>query len=176
MNANAKTGTTQPAFGTAGAEVLEGMAALGRDALEKTMRMTAEATVRAYRGAAAASAAQIEEAQALRAKMGGADGAGGNASVVSASSEAAIAGLETCMEKAIDYTCAAADVGIETAGRAMSARTLDEWITVQIDSATRMMNLGLAQSAELVRIVTDASARSANPLGAARAEDAAPAA
>ena len=176
MNASAKTGTTQPAFGTAGAEVLESMAALGRDALEKTMRMTAEATVRAYRGAAAASAAQIEEAQALRAKMGGgAVGAGENAFAVSASSEAAIAGLETCMEKAIDFTCAAADVGIETAGRAMSARTLDEWITVQIDSATRMMNLGFAQSAEFVRIVTDASARSANPLGA-RAEDAAPAA
>lgn len=174
MNASANTGTTQLAFGTAGAEVLESMAALGRDALEKTMRMTAEATVRACRGAAAASAAQIEEAQALRAKMAG-GGAGENAAAVSASSEAAIAGLETYMEKAIDYTCAAADVGIETAGRAMSARTLDEWITVQIDSATRMMNLGFAQSAEFVRIVTDASARSANPLGA-RAEDAAPAA
>lgn len=176
MNASAKTGTTQSALGTAGAEVLESMAALGRDALEKTMRMTAEATVRAYRGAAAASAAQIEEAQALRAKMAGAaDGAGENAAAVSVSSEAAIAGLETYMEKAIDYTCAAADVGIETAGRAMSARTLDEWVTVQIDSATRMMNLGLAQSAELVRIVTDASARSADPLGA-RAEDTGPAA
>ncbi len=170
MNASAKTGAAH------GPEVLESVAALGRDAFEKTMRMTAEATVRACRGAAAASAAQIEAAQALRAKMGAASdaGAGENASAVSASTEAAIAGLETSMEKAIDYTCAAADVGIKTAGRALSARTLDEWITVQVDSATRMMNLGLAQGAEFARIVTDASTRWASPLGA-QTEDTAPA-
>ena len=168
MNANAKTGAAH------GPEVLESVAALGRDAFEKTMRMTAEATVRACRGAAAASAAQIEAAQALRAKMGVGAAADENVSAVSASTEAAIAGLETSMEKAIDYTCAAADVGIETAGRALSARTLDEWITVQVDSATRMMNLGLAQGAELARIVTDASTRWASPLGA-QTEDTAPA-
>ena len=168
MNASAKTGAAH------GPEVLESVAALGRDAFEKTMRMTAEATVRACRGAAAASAAQIEAAQALRAKMGVGADAGENASAVSASTEAAIAGLETSMEKAIDYTCAAADVGIETAGRALSARTLDEWITVQVDSATRMMNLGLAQGAELARIVTDASTWWASPLGA-QTEDTAPA-
>ena len=164
MNASAKTGAAH------GPEVLESVAALGRDTLEKTMRMTAEAAVRACRGAATAGAAQIEAAQALRAKMGVGAGAGENASAVSASTEAVIAGLETSMEKAIDYACAAADVGIETAGRALSARTLDEWITVQVDSASRMMNLGLAQGAELARIVTDTSTRWASPLGA-RAED-----
>ena len=168
MNATAKTGTTQSAFGTAGPEVLESAAALGRDALEKTMRLTAEAAVRACRRATAAGAEQLEAAQALRAKMG--DGGSENLSAVSASSEAAIAGIETYLEKAIDCTRAAADAGIETAGRAMSARTLDEWITVQIDSATRMMNLGLAQSAELARIVTDTSTRCADPLRA-RVED-----
>ena len=168
MNANEKTGTTRPAFGAAGPEVLESLAAFGRDALEKTMRMTAEATVRACRGAAAASTAQLETAQALRAKMGA--GGNENVSAMAASSEAAIAGIETYMEKAIDCTRAAADAGIETVGRAMSARTVEEWITVQIDSATRMMNLGLAQSAELARIVTDTSTRCAGPLGA-RTED-----
>ena len=172
MNASAKSGNGQSAFGTAGPEVVESVAALGRDAVEKTMRMTAEATVRACRGAAAAGAAQLEAAQALRAKMGG--GGSENVSALSASSEAAIAGLETCMEKAIDWTRAATDAGIETAGRAMAARTLDEWITVQIDASTRMMNLGLAQSAELARIVTDTSARCADPLKA-QAENAAPA-
>ncbi len=167
MNANAKTGAAQSAYGTVDPEVLESVAALGRDAFEKTMRMTAEATVRACRGAAAAGTAQIEAAQALREKMGG----GGSANVsglsaLSASSEAAIAGLETCMEKAIDWTRAATDAGIETAGRTMAARTLDEWVTVQIDASNRMMNLGLAQSAELARIVTDTSARCADPLKA----------
>ena len=168
MNASAKTGAAH------GPEVLESVAALGRDTLEKTMRMTAEATVRACRGAAAASAAQIEAAQALRAKMSVGGGADENASAVSASTEAAIAGLETGMEKAIDYACATADVGIEAAGRALSARTLDEWIAVQVDSASRMMNLGLAQGAELARIVTDASTRCASPLGTP-AEDTVPA-
>ena len=173
MNASVETGTTRSAFGAVGPEVLESVAALGRDALEKTMRMTAEATVRACRGAAAASVAQLEAAQALRAKMGA--GGSENVSAMAASSEAAIAGFETYVEKAIDCTRAAADAGIETAGRAMSARTLDEWITVQIDSATRMMNLGLAQSAELARIVTDTSTRCADPLEA-RVEDTAQAA
>ena len=168
MSASAKTGATQSAFGTAGPEVLESVAALGRDAVEKTMRMTAEATVRACRGAAATSTAQLEAAQALRAKMG--SGGNENVSALSASSEAAIAGMETCMEKAIDWTCAATDAGIESVGRSLAAKTLDEWLTVQIDSATRMMNLGLAQSAELARIVTDTSTRCADPLRA-RAEE-----
>ena len=159
MNASAKTGTTH---GTAGPEVLESVAALGRDAFEKTMRMTAEATVRACRGAAAAGTAQLEAAEALRAKMG--NGGSENVSALSASSEAAIAGMETCMETAIDWTRAATDAGIETVGRSLAAKTLDEWVTVQIDSATRMMNLGLAQTAELARIVTDTSTRCADPL------------
>lgn len=173
MNASVKTGTERAAYGAAGPEVLESVAALGRDALERTMRMTAEATVRACRGAAEAGTAQLEAAQALREKMGG--GASGNVSglsALSASSEAAIAGLETCMEKAIDWTRAATDVGIETAGRTMATRTLDEWVTVQIDASTRMMNLGLAQAAEFARIVTDTSARCADPLKA-RVESAA---
>ena len=161
MNASAKSGTTH---GTAGPEVLESVAALGRDAVEKTMRMTAEATVRACRGAAAAGTAQLEAAQALREKVGG--GGTANVSALSASSEAAIAGMEACMEKAIDWTRAATDAGIETVGRAMAARTLDEWVTVQTDASTRMMNLGLAQAAELARIVTDTSARCADPLKA----------
>ena len=164
MNASTKTGTAQSAFGTAGPEVLESVATLGRDAVEKTMRMTAEATVRACRGAAAAGTAQLEAAQALRARMG--SGGSENVSALSASSEAAIAGMETCMEKAIDYTRAATDAGIETVGRSLAARTPDEWLTVQIDSATRMMNLGLAQTAEFARIVTDTSTRCAEPLKA----------
>ena len=161
MNASAKSGTTH---GTAGPEVLESVAALGRDAFEKTMRMTADATVRACRGAAAAGTAQIEAAQALRAKMG--NGGSENVSALTASSEAAIAGMETCMETTIDWTRAATDAGIETVGRSLAAKTLDEWFTVQIDSATRMMNLGLAQTAELARIVTDTSTRCADPLKA----------
>ena len=161
MKASAKTGTTH---GTAGPEVLESVAALGRDAFERTMRMTADATVRACRGAAAAGTAQLEAAQALRAKMG--NGGGENVSALSASSEAAIAGMETCMETAIDWTRAATDAGIETVGRSLAAKTMDEWFTVQIDSATRMMNLGLAQTAELARIVTDTSTRCADPLKA----------
>lgn len=163
MNASAKTGNGQSAFGTAGPEVLESVAALGRDALEKTMRMTADATVRACREAAAAGTAQLEAAQALRAKMGY---GGENLSALSESSEAAIAGIETYMEKTIEWTRAATDAGVETVGRAMSARTLDEWISVQVDASTRMMNLGLAQSAELARIVTDTSTRCASPLKA----------
>lgn len=159
MNASAKTGT---AHGPARPEVLESVAALGRDAVEKTMRMTAEATVRACRGTAAAGTAQLEAAQALREKVGG--GGTANVSALSASSEAAIDGMETCMEKAIDWTRAATDAGIETAGRALAARTLDEWVTVQIDASTRMMNLGLAQAAEFARIVTETSARCADPL------------
>ena len=159
MKASAKTGTTH---GTAGPEVLESVAALGRDAFEKTMRMTAEATVRACRGAAAAGTVQLEAAEALRAKMG--NGGSANVSALSASSEAAIAGMETCMETAIDWTRAATDAGIETVGRSLAAKTLDEWFTVQIDSATRMMNLGLAQTAELARIVTDTSTRCTDPL------------
>lgn len=170
MNDDANAGTTHPAPGSAGPEMLESAAALGRDALEKTMRMTAEATVRACRGAAAAGAAQLEAAQALHAKAGGGR-TGENVSALSASAEAAVAGLETCMERAIHYTCAAADAGLETAGRAMSARTLDEWITVQIDSAARMMNLGLAEAAEVARIVTDTSSRCADPIRA-RVEEA----
>jgi len=161
MKASAKTGTTH---GAAGPEVLESVAALGRDAFEKTMRMTAEATVRACRGAAAAGTAQLEAAEALRAKMG--NGGSANVSALSASSEAAIAGMETCMETAIDWTRAATDAGVETVGRSLAAKTLDEWFTVQIDSATRMMNLGLAQTAELARIVTDTSTRCADPLKA----------
>ena len=47
---------------------------------------------------------------------------------------------------------------------------MDEWLTVQIDSATRMMNLGFAQASELARIVTDTSTRCAGPLKA-RTED-----
>lgn len=168
MDANAKTGTTQSAFGTAGPETLESMAALGRDAFERTMRMTAEATVRACRGAAAASTAQLEAAQALREKMG--NGTSENASALSATSEAAIAGMETCMEKAIEFTRANADAGIEAVGRTLAAKTMDEWLTVQFDSATRMMNLGLAQASEFARIVTDTSTRCADPLKA-RVED-----
>ena len=172
MNDDANAGTTHPAPGSAGPEMLESAAALGRDALEKTMRMTAEATVRACRGAAAAGAAQLGAAQAPSAKAGGGGArAGENISAISASAEAAVAGLETCMERAIHYTCAAADIGLETAGRAMSARTVDEWVAVQIDSATRMMNLGLAEAAEVARIVTDTSSRCADPLRA-RVEDA----
>ena len=167
MNTSAKTGNGQSASGTAGPEVLESAAALGRDAFEKTMRMTAEATVRACRGAAAAGAARIEAAEAVRAKMGD---AGKNVTAISASAEAAIAGMETCMETAIDWTRAATEAGVETVGRSLAAKTLDEWFSVQIDASTRMMNLGFAQSAELARIVTDTSTRCADPLKA-RVED-----
>ena len=167
MNASAKTGTTQSASGMPGTEAIESMAALGREALERTMRMTAEATVRACRGAAAAGAAQVEAAQALREKMG--SGTRENASALSASSEAAIAGVETCMENAIEFTRAATDAGMETVGRSLAARTLDEWVGVQIDATTRMMNLGLAQAGEVARIVTDTSSRCVEPFKA-RAE------
>ena len=168
MDASAKTGTTRSAFGTAGPETFESMAALGRDAFERTMRMTAEAAVRACRGAAAASATQLDAAQALREKMG--NGARENASALSAASEAAIAGMETCMEKAIEFTRVNADAGIEVVGRSVAAKTTDEWLTVQVDAATRMMNLGLAQASELARIVTETSTRCADPLKA-RVED-----
>ena len=170
MNATAKTGTTQSAFGTAGPEVLESAGALGRDALEKTMRLTAEAAVRACRRATAAGAAQLEAAQALRAKMG--DGGSENLSAVSASSEAAIAGIETYLEKAIDCTRAAADAGVETAGPRHVGPDAGRGGSHGSDRfrPPRMMNLGLAQSAELARIVTDTSTRCADPLRA-RVED-----
>ena len=161
MNASAKNDTARPAFGP---EMMEGMAALGRDAAERTMRLTAEATVRAWRGAATAGAAQLEAAQAMRGRMGG--GAGENVAALTASSEAAMDGMETCVEKAIDFALTATDAGVETVGRSMAARTVDEWYGVQIDSATRMMDLGLAHAADLARIVTDTSSRCADPLKA----------
>lgn len=161
MNASAKTGSKQAGARTVGPEVLESAAALGREALERTMRMTAEATIRACRGAAAAGTAQLEAAQFPPAKMGGGRD---YVSALSASSEAAIAGMETCMEQAIDFTRAATDAGVETAGRALTARTLDDWIGVQVDSASRMMNLGLTQAGELTRIVTETSTRCMEPL------------
>ena len=163
MNASVKTGAKQSAFGAAGPEMVEGAAALGREALERTMRMTAEAAVRACRGAAAAGTAHLEAVQALREKMGG--GGGEYVAALSASSEAAVTGMETCMEKTIDYTRAATDAGVESVSRSLAARTMDEWVGVQMDSATRMMNLGLAQAGEIARIVTDTSTRCAEPLG-----------
>ena len=163
MNASVKTGAKQSAFGAAGPEMVEGAAALGREALERTMRMTAEAAVRACRGAAAAGTAHLEAVQALREKMGG--GGGEYVAALSASSEAAVTGIETCMEKTIDYTRAATDAGAESVSRSLAARTMDEWVGVQMDSATRMMNLGLAQAGEIARIVTDTSTRCAEPLG-----------
>ena len=169
MNASTKNETGQPAFGP---EMLEGMAAFGRDALERTMRLTAEATVRACRGAAAAGTARLEAAHAMRETMAG--GGSGNAAALAASSEAAIDGMETCMEKAIDFARTATDAGVETVGRSMAARTVDEWVGVQIESASRMMELGLAHAAELSRIVTDTSSRCADPLKA-RAEGGVPA-
>ena len=98
------------------------------------------------------------------------NGTSENASALSATSEAAIAGMETCMEKAIEFTRANAEAGIEAVGRTLAAKTMDEWLTVQVDSATRMMNLGLAQAAEFTRIVTDTSTRCADPFKA-RVED-----
>ena len=172
MNASGDTGTGRSAFDAGGPEAFGNAAALGREALERTMRMTAQATVRACRGAVAAGTAQLEAAEAMREKMGvGGNGSGPTRAAVSVSSEAAIAGFESCMEKTIDWTRAASDAGAETVGRTLAARTIDEWLTVQIDSANRMMNLGLAQSAEFARIVTDTSRRCADPLRA-RGEDA----
>ena len=165
MNASAKNETGSAAFDAAGPEMLESMAAFGRDALDRTMRLTAEATVRAVRGAAAAGTAQLEAAQALREKVGG-GGGGEYISALSESSEAAIGGLETCMEKAIDGARAATDAGIETVGRSLAARTTEEWLGVQVDSATRMMQLGLAQAGDFARVVTETSARCAEPLTA----------
>ena len=161
MSTSAKNEAGRPAFGP---EMLEGMAALGRDALERTMRLTAEATVRACRGAAAAGAVQLEAAQAMREKLG--RGGSENVAALNASSEAAIDGMETCMEKAIDFARTATDAGVESVGRSMAARTVDEWYGVQVDSATRMMDLGLAHAAEFARIVTDTSSRCADPLKA----------
>ncbi|MCY4452536.1 MAG: phasin family protein [Immundisolibacterales bacterium] len=169
MNASEKNGAKQSVFGVAGPEMVESAAALGREALERTMRLTAEATVRACRGAAAAGTAQLEAAQALRGKM---DGGGGEyVAALSASTDAAVTGIETCMEKTIDYTRAAADAGVESVSRSLAATTMNEWVGVQMDSATRMMNLGLAQAGEIARIVTDTSTRCAEPLGR-RAESA----
>ena len=162
MNASVKTGNGRTAFETGGPEALESMAALGRDTFERTMRLTADATVRACRGAAAAGTAQLEAAQALREKM--VQGGSENVSAFSASSEAAVSGIETYLDKTIEYTRAAADAGVEAVGRAMEARTVDEWLGVQVDSTNRMMNLGLAQAGELARIVTDTSTRCADPL------------
>ena len=160
MNASTKNDSpAQSAFGASGPEMLEGMAALGGDALERTMRLAAEATVRAWRGAAAV---QLEAAQAMREKLG--SGGRENVAALAASSEAAIGGMETCLSKAIDFVRTATDAGVETAGRTMAARTVDEWVGVQIDSANRMMNLGLAHSAELARVVTDTSTRCTDPL------------
>ena len=164
MNASVKTGNGPAAFGTAGPESLESMAAFGRDALEKTMRMTADATVRACRGAAAAGTAQLEAVHALREKMG--HGGGENVSAFTASSEAAIAGMETYLDRTIEFTRAAADAGVEAVGHSLKAKTLDEWLGVQVDSANRMVSLGLAQADELARIFTDTSTRCADPLKA----------
>lgn len=161
MNASAKRGAEWPDLGAVGPKALESAAALGREVLERSMRMTAETTVRACRGAAAAGTVQLEAAQALREKLGG--GGADCVSAFSASSEAAIAGIETCFEKTIDYTRAATDAGVDTAERALAARTPDEWVGVQIDSAARMMNLGLTQAGELARIVTDISTRCMEP-------------
>ena len=167
MNESANNGTGRTASGP---EMLEGVAALGRDALERTMRLTAETTVHACRGAAAAGTVQLEAARAMRERLG--TGGSENVAALTASSEAAIDGMETCLDKAIDFARTAADTGIETVGRSLAARTVDEWYGVQIDSATRMMNLGLAHAGELARVVTDTSSRCADPLKA-RTESAA---
>ena len=45
MNDDANAGATHPAPGSAGPEMLESAAALGRDALEKTMRMTGTSAI-----------------------------------------------------------------------------------------------------------------------------------
>ena len=153
MNASVNPDAKNAPFGL---EIFEAAATFGRDALERSMRMGAEAAVRACRGAVAA---QLEAAQAFRRKVGGGEPPAG----LAASSEAAIAGVEAYLEKAIDGTRAAAEVSIESVGHALKAKSLDEWVGVQIDSATRMANLGLAQTAELARVVTDTSVRCAEP-------------
>ena len=161
MAETAKTGAGQPAFDPIDPKTFLSMASLGGEAMERTMRMAADAAVRTCRSAAAAGAAQLEIAQAMRDRIG--VGGSGGASALSASSEAAIAGVEACMEKAVEYTRATADGNVEVFGRALAARTPDEWFGVQIEAAARTMNLGVSQAAELGRIAAETSTRCLDP-------------
>lgn len=170
MTENTKSGAGQPAFDPADPKAFESMAALGREAFERTMKMAADTAVRACRGAAAAGAAQFETARTMRDRI--ADGGSDGASALSASSEAAIAGVEACMEKTIEYTRAAADGNVEAFGRALGAGTPGEWFGVQVEAAARTMELGVSQAEALGRIAAETSARCLDPFMARAGSDA----
>lgn len=157
----AKAGARRPAAAPEGLEALESAAAIGRDALGQAVRMTADTAEHAFRGAVAAGAAQLEMAKALREKTPFAEHE--DAAALSASSDAARAGFEAYAEKVIGYARAEADANLETVDRLLAAKTPQEWLGVHFEAATRMIDRGVEQAAELARVATDASARSLEP-------------
>ena len=145
-----------------GAEALESMAALGREAAAGTVEFAAESTLRGWRGVAAAVAAQRARMRALAEKAG----AGDEAAAFDASTGAALDGIGAALEAAVGYTRAAAEENARTVDRALAAATPEELLDLQIEAGGRLMERALSQSAALGRIAAETMTGTLKPMAA----------
>ena len=145
-----------------GAEALESMAALGREAAAGAVEFAAESTLRGWRGVAAVAEAQRARMRALAEKAG----AGDEAAAFDASAGAALDGIGAAVEATVGYTRAAAEENARIIDRALAASTPEEAFDLQIEAGGRLMERMLSQSAALSRIAAETMTGTLKPMAA----------
>ena len=143
-----------------GAEALESMAALGREAAAGAVEFAAESTLRGWRGVEAVAEAQRARMRALAEKAG----AGDEAAALDASAGAALGGLGAAVEAAVGYTRAAAEENARFVDRALAAATPEEVLDLQIEAGGRLMERALSQGAALGRIAAETMTGTLKPM------------
>ena len=161
----AKTRKTPDDTGAkAATDTMEAMMATGRETMETMLKASVDAATEGYDKAAAFGKAHLETAADgyRKAATFGKE----NFDTFTAVAEAMTSGFEAYSAALVKGAKAATEENVAFVHKALSARTPQEFATLQMEAVTKGLDAALSQTAELNKIAADTMARSVGPVKA----------
>lgn len=166
----AKPASAQEKATKAAAETFEKLAAAGQETLDAAIDLGAEAAAEGRKTAAGWRNEQLDLAKDGYEKLVAQGKA--NLEAVTAASETAVAGTEAFMEALGGGTRAQFAENAEYLRKLFAVRTPQDWMELQIQTATKTVERSVIQATRLGEIATETAQKGAQPLKARMEETA----
>lgn len=158
---------TKPKDKVAGLDAVEAMATVGKETFESVMSMSTKAASEGYKSASAFGKDQLDAAKSGYDKI--AAFGKGNFEAVSASSTAALAGVEAYYEEVVDYAKTATAQNVDLMQKFFAVKTPQEFFDVHTEALNLMVSRSISEGTKFSKMASDTLAKTVAPLKA-RAE------
>jgi phasin family protein len=152
---------------TVGLDAVEAMATVGKETFDSMMSMSTKAASDGYKSASTFGKDQLEAAKSGYDKM--AAFGKGNFEAVSASSTAALSGVEAIYEEVVDYTKTATAQNVDLMQKFFAVKTPQEFFEVQTEAMNLMVSRSISEGTKLSKLASETMTKFVTPLKA-RAE------